>query len=96
VRPQDHSATGRVMSVKNSNDTIGNRSPDLPVCSAVPQPLIYKRYFAQSLQHINDLSTNKISYSEINIEYYDYTFSFALITHRIKDKRNKIGDCIGT
>jgi hypothetical protein len=27
------------MSMKNSNDTIGNRSRDLPVCSAVPQPL---------------------------------------------------------
>jgi hypothetical protein len=26
------------MSMKNSNDTIGNRSRDLPVCSAVPQP----------------------------------------------------------
>jgi len=23
---------------KNSNDTIGNRTPDLPTCSAVPQP----------------------------------------------------------
>ena len=27
------------MSLKNSNDTIGNRTRDLPVCSAVPQPL---------------------------------------------------------
>jgi len=26
------------MSVKNSNDTIGNRTRDLPTCSAVPQP----------------------------------------------------------
>jgi hypothetical protein len=25
--------------MKNSNDTIGNRSRDLPVCSAVPQSL---------------------------------------------------------
>ena len=25
------------MSMKNSNDTIGNRNRDLPVCSAVPQ-----------------------------------------------------------
>jgi len=24
--------------MKNSNDTIGNRTRDLPVCSAVPQP----------------------------------------------------------
>jgi hypothetical protein len=25
--------------MKNSNDTIGNRSRDLPVCNAMPQPL---------------------------------------------------------
>jgi hypothetical protein len=30
------------MSVKNSNDTIGNRSRDLPVCNAVPQPLCHR------------------------------------------------------
>jgi len=30
-RPQGHSATGRTMSLKNSNDTIGNRTRDLPV-----------------------------------------------------------------
>jgi hypothetical protein len=35
-RPQGHSATGKVMSLKNSNDTIGNRTRDLPVCSVVP------------------------------------------------------------
>jgi hypothetical protein len=35
-RPQGHSATGRIMSLKNSNDTIGNRNRDLPVCSVVP------------------------------------------------------------
>ena len=26
-RPQGHSATGRIMSLKNSNDTIGNTNP---------------------------------------------------------------------
>jgi hypothetical protein len=30
------------MSMKNSSDTIGNRSPDLPVSSAVPQPLRHR------------------------------------------------------
>jgi hypothetical protein len=35
-------ATGRIMLMKNSNDTIGNRSRDLPVCSAVPQPLRHR------------------------------------------------------
>jgi len=35
-QPQGHSATGRVMSMKYSIDTIGNRTRDLPACSAVP------------------------------------------------------------
>jgi len=29
-RTQDHSATGRIKSMKNSNDNIGNRTPKLP------------------------------------------------------------------
>ena len=37
-RPQGHSAAGRIMSMKNSSDTIGNRTRDLPICSAVSQP----------------------------------------------------------
>jgi len=36
-QPQGHSAAGRIMSMKNSNVTIGNRTRDLPDCSAVPQ-----------------------------------------------------------
>ena len=35
-RPQGHSATGRIISMKNSSDNIGNRTRDLPVCSVVP------------------------------------------------------------
>jgi hypothetical protein len=41
-RPQGHSAAGRIMSMKNSNDTIGKWPRDLPVCSAVPQPLRHR------------------------------------------------------
>jgi len=37
-RPQTRSAAGRIMSMKNFNDTVGNRTRDLPTCSAVPQP----------------------------------------------------------
>ena len=35
-RPQGHSAIGRIMSMKNNNDTNWNRTSDLPVCSATP------------------------------------------------------------
>jgi hypothetical protein len=37
-RPQGHNAAERIKSMKKSTDTIGNRTRDLPVCSAVPQP----------------------------------------------------------
>jgi len=37
-QPQGRSEGGRIMSMKYSNDTIGNRTRDLPACSAVPQP----------------------------------------------------------
>jgi hypothetical protein len=33
-----HSATERIMSMKNSNNTIGKRNRDLTACSAMPQP----------------------------------------------------------
>ena len=31
-------SAGRIVTMKNSNDTIANRTGDLPVCSTVPQP----------------------------------------------------------
>ena len=37
-QPQCHSAAGRITSTKNSNDTIGNRTRNIPACNAVPQP----------------------------------------------------------
>ena len=42
-RPQGHSATERIMSIRNSSDTIGNRARYLPACSAVPQPVALPR-----------------------------------------------------
>jgi hypothetical protein len=38
-RPQGHTAAGRIMLMKNSNDTIGNRTRDLSVCSAIACPV---------------------------------------------------------
>ena len=39
-QPQGHSEAGRIMAVKNSNDTIGNRTRDLPSRSSVHQPIV--------------------------------------------------------
>ena len=40
--------------MKNSNDTIGNRTHDLPACSAVPQPTAPPRtpFFKLTRDHI--------------------------------------------
>ena len=35
-RPQGHSAIGRIMSMKNSSDTIWNRTSDLQIYSTAP------------------------------------------------------------
>jgi hypothetical protein len=37
-QPQGHSAARRIMSMKNSSDTIGGWTCDLPASSTVPQP----------------------------------------------------------
>jgi hypothetical protein len=37
TQPQGHSAAGRITLMKNSNDANGNRTRDLPACSAVSQ-----------------------------------------------------------
>ena len=55
-RPQGHSAAGRNTSMKNSNDTIGNRTPDLPACSAVPQPSATPRRFITAFTSARHLS----------------------------------------
>jgi len=39
-QPQGHSAAGKITSMKNSNDTIANRTRNLPACSTVPQPTV--------------------------------------------------------
>ena len=40
---QGGSAVGWIMSTKNSNDTIGNRTRDLLACSTVPRPTVPPR-----------------------------------------------------
>jgi hypothetical protein len=42
-QPQDQSAAWKIISMKNPNDTIGNRTRDLPTCSTMPQPTALPR-----------------------------------------------------
>jgi len=45
-------------SVKNSNDTIGNRTYDLPACSVVPQPTAPPRAQNTFNENFNHLCTS--------------------------------------
>ena len=51
-RTQGHSAAGRIVSIKNANDTIG-RTCDLPACNAVPQSTVPLCAPPHSCGHIN-------------------------------------------
>ena len=50
------------MSMKNSSDTIGNRTRDLPTCSAEPQPTALPR-------------ASKIDGIHINLDTHIYLFN---------------------
>jgi hypothetical protein len=50
------------MSLKNSNVTIGNRVPDLPVCSVVTQPLRHRAPHNLCTKHNNFLIGQHSSY----------------------------------
>jgi hypothetical protein len=39
-QPQSHSVAGIIMSMKNSNDTIGDRTRDLPACTTVVRTIL--------------------------------------------------------
>jgi hypothetical protein len=47
------------MSMKNSNDTIGNRTRDLPACSAVPEPTAPPR------AQVHGINSVKIQYTNV-------------------------------
>jgi hypothetical protein len=63
------------MSMKNSNDTIGRRTRDLPACSAVPQPTASPR--AHNTIFIIIIITNTTTVGKVNMELQlDVTISF--------------------
>jgi hypothetical protein len=56
------------MSMKNSNDIIGNQSLDLPVCSAMPQPLCH-RVLPRKAQYTNELSIKMSENPSVVLKY---------------------------
>ena len=69
VNPQGHSAAGRIMSMKNSNDTIGNPNRDLAVCSAVPQPTALQRALVSLVTQLKAPEESTIETISIWIRY---------------------------
>jgi hypothetical protein len=59
--------------MKKSNGTIGNRTRDLPVCSAVPQSLRHRVSSIATTNTLNAIKQNLKSYIGSNI-----TFTFVL------------------
>ena len=60
--------------MKNSSDTIGNRTRDLPTCSAVPQPTALRRapyvYISKEIQKCSKYEDSQLaicSYSQHNV-----------------------------
>ena len=51
-RPQSHSAAGKIQSLKNPNEQIGNRISEFLACSALPQPPLPARTPTPDLQNI--------------------------------------------
>ena len=71
--------------MKNSNDTTGNRTRDLPVCSAVPQPTIQiqrKCLAFTSLAKISsgNPSTDSVVYIPATEGYSVFTISIDMQT----------------
>jgi hypothetical protein len=73
---QGYSAAGRIISMENTNDSIGNRTRDLTACSAVPQrtapPAACPRFRLYHLQIITPRSEN-IRESLTSSEYDSHT-----------------------
>jgi len=57
-RPQGHSGAGRIMSMKKSNDIIGNRTRDLPACSATAPPRAPTGIFLRAMYECNSSSAS--------------------------------------
>jgi len=72
VPESGHSAAGRIMSMKISNDTIGNWTRDVPAWSAVPQP-----------DAPPPASCGLYSTEKINKEVYIYTHFIEILIRQI-------------
>jgi len=89
-QPQDHKAAGKFMSMKNSRDTIGDRTRELPACSAVPHPTASPRtHFIGS--SVSDFSAGHAIGSDVKrtksllhiLSVYRYALLYKLIRQHV-------------
>jgi hypothetical protein len=71
------------MSMKNSNDTIGNRSRDLPVCITVPQPTALPRTPCTDTKLLFSATTQKFRVNEQGCNAMVPSISVASYVHVI-------------
>jgi hypothetical protein len=69
------------MSMDNSNDTIGNRIRDFPVCSAVPQPTVPPR---APILHVGDSKYKICQFDGFKKNYTKMIFLTILDPYGIK------------
>jgi hypothetical protein len=74
------------MSMKNSNDTIGNRTSELPACSAVPQPTAPPR----TIQINHQLDATVFQFIILTFVYSSTGFG-SFTAHR-----QELNDCSGS
>jgi hypothetical protein len=67
-RTQGHSATDRIMPMKKSTDTIGNRTRDLPVCSVTCATAAAKRGLARWEKKRNGDKGVRVRFVEVTNE----------------------------
>ena len=82
-RPQGHSAAGRIMSIKNSNDTFGNRTRDLPATMCPVYLYSDSGKKSWNLEHLmwNILYTiSHVFLPQLRVTMYDVTSGYSSCT----------------
>ena len=80
-RPQGQSAVIRIISMKNSNDTVENRTRDLPACGTVPQPTAPPRY-DNKVPKLDQLNTHSFWWESVCLSRNITVFVTTTIYHR--------------
>jgi hypothetical protein len=71
--------------MKNSNDTIGNRTRDVPACGTVPQPTAPPRAPLNSINHL--MFVTKTDFHEVRTPIFLWnSYSKMLIKFRLTSK----------